>query len=57
MGSKAFPLLGLLLATIVLLIISSEMAARNLAQAQTSFYQKNGTVVPCYKFPRSFHFA
>jgi hypothetical protein len=32
MGSKAFPLLGLLLAAIVLLIISSEVAARDLAQ-------------------------
>jgi hypothetical protein len=41
MGSKAFPLLGLLLAAIVLLIISSEVAARDLAQ--TSFYQKDGT--------------
>jgi hypothetical protein len=47
MGSKAFPnLLGLLLAAIVLLIISSEVAAaRDLAQ--TSFDQENGTVVPC----------
>ncbi|XP_062153631.1 glycine-rich protein DC7.1-like [Alnus glutinosa] len=39
MGSKAFPLLGLLLAVIVLLIISSEVAAKDLAQ--TSFYPKN----------------
>jgi hypothetical protein len=46
MGSKAFPLLGLLLAAIVLLIIASEVAARDMAQTYSN--QENGIprVVP-----------
>jgi hypothetical protein len=58
MGSKAFPLLGPLLAAIVLLIISSEVAAaRDLAQ--TSFAQENGTIVPwpASNFHAVFRFA
>ncbi|KAF5482554.1 hypothetical protein F2P56_003113 [Juglans regia] len=40
MGSKAFVLLGLVLACIMLLMISSEVAARDLAE--TSSDQENG---------------